>query len=722
MSIISSHKEYVLERLLLEHLLDGEIPTADVLEGELEEYMEEHPSLAEPTSKQADFDIERVSEAKASKIQEIANYLSADVSIVNRELKHLLDKGKAHYERWTVELYRLLSKAKRIEHETDTLLMLHGDTAGYFSQVSDVFVDTTNLDMDLTTAKVDTKANSVSLDPDAPYTPDASGGSRIDLSSMLEDDVFFSVLSTTPTGYSPVPGSKLFHMFTSSGSGWRGIVNKGSGGEVVCELKARLSRSEDISVSRIVYDSNVGDAGGNASVTCMHSVDGYQWYMVDHPSPTQSLNAGVASWHFSKTDMRWVKFLLRKANYDELNGGTYYYNFGADSIRLYGSMYSPSADGTLVSKAIQPLDYEDKVVPFTKASLDVCEENVDVDVLGTDVEYYLSASADGESWTGETRVEPSGRANRIWPAVANFSGAGKIDNIENTSSLNTLDDGSLSKLAIIKDVDSSNYVPYGYKTGSYGFVNTAIPLQDADTGDSLSAQHIFNSLEVWRNIFDPGAPSTLVRNISAGWGKEDDRYYCQFYIGVSKGVVFDFGPSACVIDGVERSGKVSVPLGVHSFSTAVTNWSNIYSDSYASPSNEDDLEALDPLYPFNHKLVIEGFDYVAGFSGERKYKAGADIIAQCFCKRASTYDLENNIENKEKHFAFVKTLGRSESPTAGVLLYRNMSFDDFSNEKCRILWNSGKSSFKYIKLKAILSSSKEENTPVLYSYRIKIGS
>lgn len=722
MSIISSHKEYVLERLLLAHLLKGELPTADSLEEELEAYMKEHPSLAEPTSKQADFDVERVSEAKASKIQEIANYISDDVSIVNRELRHILEKGKSHYERWTVELYRLLNKAKRIEHEVDSLLMLQGDTAGYFSQVSDVFVDTTKLDMDLTNAKIDTKANSVTLDPDAPLNPDASGGSRIDLRTMLEDDVFFSVLSTTPTGYTPVPGDKLVHMFSSLSSGWQGIVNKGSSGEVVCELKARLSRSENISVSRIVYDSNVGDAGGNASVTCMHSTDGYQWYMVDHPTPTQSLDAGIASWHFPKTDMRWVKFLLRKANYDYVDGGTYYYNFGADNVRLYGSMYSSTTGGTLVTQAIQPLDYEDKVVPFTKASLHVCEESVDSEALGTDIKYYLSASADGENWTGETQVEPPDRANRIWPAVANFGGASKIDNVKNSDSLGMLDSSSSSKLAIIKDIDPSSHIPYGYKNGSYGFVNTVIPLKDADTGNALSAQHIFNSMEVWRNVFDADAPSTLVRNVPAGWGKDNDRYYCQFYVGSSGGTVFDFGPSACVIDGEERSGKVPVSLGVHSFSTAVGNWSNFYDDSYAPPTDEDALEALDPLYPYNHKLVLEGFSYPSGFSGERKYESNADILAEYFCKRTSTYDLENNIEDKERHFAFVKTLGQSNSPAAGVLLYRNMSFDDHANERCRVLWNSGKSSFKYIKMKAILSTTQEENTPVLYSYRIKIGS
>jgi len=721
-SIISSHKEYILERLLLQHLLEGEIPTADILEEELEEYQETHPSLAEPTSKLADFEIDRVEESHASKIQEISKYISDDVSIVNRELKHLLDKGKAHRERWTAELYRLLNKAKRLEHEVDTLLFLQGDTAGYFSQVSDVFVDTTKLNMELTTAKIDTEANSVSLDPDAPISQDASGGSRIDLSAMVENDVFFSVLSTTPTGYSPKPGAKLYNMFVSPSEGWQGAVNKSSGGEVVCELKAKLSHMEDLQVSRIVYNSNVGDAGGGSTITCMHSVDGYQWFMIDHPAPTQSLDAGTVSWHFPLTKMRWLKFLLKKNNYDEQNGGTYYYNFGAESVRLYGSAYSTTVGNTLVTQGLQPLDYEDKVTHFTKASLDVCEENVDSENLGTSVKYYLYASIDGDTWVGESQVEPLSRKNKIWPSVANFSGAGKIDNTKDTESFDKLYDTGLYAYSLTREVDS-DYISYGYKNGNYGFVNTAIPLIDEDN-NTLSAQHISNSLEVWRNIFDPSAPGDKVRNVPIGWGKSNDRYYCRFYIGSSKGVMLDFGPSKCVINGTEQTGKVSVPKGVHSFSTSVNNWHNIYTDSYAPPSNEEDFKDIDPLYPYNHKLILEGFKYSGGFEGERRHEEGADIVAEYYCKRTSVYDLENNIPEDEKngYFAFVRSLGKEASPTAGVLLYRKAAFEDIENEKCRILWNTGKGAYRYIKLRAVLSTTKEENTPVLYSYRIKIGS
>jgi hypothetical protein len=72
MSLAVTHKEYIAEQLLLEYLKDGEIPTADQLEADLEVYMESHPNLEEPTSKTTDFDVERGTSSSAAKIQEIA--------------------------------------------------------------------------------------------------------------------------------------------------------------------------------------------------------------------------------------------------------------------------------------------------------------------------------------------------------------------------------------------------------------------------------------------------------------------------------------------------------------------------------------------------------------------------------------------------------------------------------------------------------------------------
>ena len=741
MSIISSHREFILERLLLEYLVKGVIPTADSLQDDLEAYEKLHPSMAEPTSKQADFTVERGGESSAGKIQEIAKYVSDDVSIITREMKHLVEDGKAHYERWTAELFRLLNKSRRIENEIDSLLLMQGETTGFFSHVTDVFVDNNNLDMELTSAKIDTQETSVTLNPNPSYSGDASGGTRIDLSHLIDSDVSFSILSTTPTGYSPAPGSNLINAFTSpnvDGDGWLGTVTKSQTGEVIAEMKVQLHHTDIQKVSRIIFDSNVAEAGGNGTVACLHSTDGYQWYMVDHPSPVQSLDTGNISWHFPMTDMYWVKFIITKNNYDDSSGGAYYYKFGASSVRLYGHQYKSGSGSSLVTKALQPLDAEENAVPFTLASLDVCEENMLKDADNeriTDVEYYLSASTNGTDWTGEVRCEPTSRTDRVWPSTVNFSGAAKIDNNGDMTDYSKFQGSIISdplssfqQLTSVFEYDNTipdGFLQYNFKNASYAVVNTAIPLYNLnDTDTKYSPQHISNSMEVWRNIFDISIPDNTVRDIPAGWGKTDEHYYCSLYVASTDGIVLDFGPTSCIIDGVNRTGEVTLMKGMHSFQTTLGNWQNFYGSAYSVPANETQLREQDLIYPYNHKVIIEGFKYINAFEGERKYGNGADIVAQHYCKRTSAHELENNIPSTDrlKWFAFLKSVGTSSKPAGAVLLARDMSYADHANERCRILWNSGKGSFTFVKLRAELTTTDEAYTPVLYSYRIKVGS
>lgn len=718
MSIVTSHREFILERILLGYLLKGEIPTADQLEEDLAAYEAIHPSMAEPTSKQVDFDIEHGGESSASKIQEIVQYISDDVSIITREMKHIVEKGKAHYERWTFELLRLLNKAKRIENEIDILLLMQGETAGYFSHVTDVLVDMNNLDMDLTTAKIDTQETSATLNPDPSFSGDASGGTRLNFSHLVESDISFSVLSTAPTGYSPSPNTKLVDAFLSPGQagiGWVGTVAKSKQGETIAEVKIHLHHTVTQKVSRVVFDLNVAAAGGDGTVACMHSIDGYQWYMVDHPTPVQAIEAGNISWHFPMTDMSWLKFIITKNNYDESSGGTYYYKFGVSSIRLYGHNYTTDYGNELVTKALQPLNAEGQAVPFSIVGLDACEENTVLDGEKlTDIEYFLSVSADGNEWTDEVQVEPSSRENPSWPSMVNFGGMSRQDNIKDTGYSKI--DTSLPSRALVSNF--GGFVPYALKPG-FAVVNTAIPLYEDTT--MLCYGHIADSMQVWRNVFNSSRCTALVNDVSIGWGKQDTEYSCSFYISSTKGVSFDFGEYECIIDGVPRSGEVSLYRGVHTISTS--HWYNFYEEGYSSPQTIDELMGLDPLYPYNHKIIIEGFVYPATFIGEQKYSTGADIVAQYFCKRTSVFNLESNLSSEErpKYFAFIKSIGLDDAPMAAILLSRDMSTPDYNNEYCRLLWSSGGGGFKYVKLRAEFSTEDVAYTPVLYSYRLKIG-
>lgn len=735
MSIASTHAEYIAERIFLEYLRKGTILTSDQLLDLLDEYKETHPNLSEPTSKALDFSVDRGGVSSAGLIQTISESISDDVSIVARELKSLVGESKSYYERWMVELQRLLTKAKRLEHSIDTLLLLQNDTAGYFAHVSDAFADLNKVDTSETDAKIDIRETTVTLNPYAEYPVDSSGGTRIDLTSLSEYDVSFTILSSTPSGYTTVGDTVPLQAFTSPGVEgycWVGTVVQSVSGSVSAELKVKLSADEDIEVSRILYDCGTQNAGGSPTVTCQWSTDGYQWYMVDDPSPTKALDSGSASWTFPITGMRWLKFILIKNNYDFSSGTNYEYDFGARSIRLFGHQYDIDTGSTLQTTAQQAIDAQGEPVIFTTASLDACEQHM-FDTQGnkvTDIAYYLSASEDGEtSWSEWIRVVPSSRENPEYPSAILFGGVKDIDNIDYSEEdedflaafdASTADYYKLTRTFDLGSASDPDFLGYNFKGPDFAVVNTAI-YQENSLGETINPNYLANSVEVWRNIFYQDDPNRLVRGISAGWGLDGDEYYCAFFVASSDGIILDFGDSTCIIDGVERTGEVQVYRGVHTFRTNKDNWID-YSANYSSVTTEAELRSQDPLYPLNHKMIIEGFDYPIDFSGEIVYD-GVDIVAQYYLTRTSAFDLENNVsgENALRYFSFVKGVGSDETPACAILLRRDLNYDDYSNEFCRVSWRVGEGVFKYLRMRAVFSSTDANKTSTLSSYRIKVG-
>jgi hypothetical protein len=460
--------------------------------------------------------------------------------------------------------------------------------------------------------------------------------------------------------------------------------------------------------------------------------------MVDEPNPTKSLDGGTAIWTFPTTSVKWIKFIIIKNNYDREEAGNFEYDFGARSIRVYGHAYGITVGDILQTLPQEALDSEGEPVIFTIASLDACEQlHVDNnDDKITNIDYYLAASEDKETWTQWTQVSPSSRENPQYPSAILFGGVKQLDNVDfsdDDASLFKPFDTSLGITSLTRTFDwgttwpvtgeTLNYLGYNFKASDFAVVNTAVPLESL-TGQALNPNYVANSVEVWRNIFDPDNLTNQVREYNAGWGFENNEYYCAFFIANSDGVILDFGDTTCIIDGVSQTGETRVYRGVHTFRTDRSNWADFSSD-YGGVINDEGLKKTDPLYPYNHKMILEGFPYldvVSGFEGERVY-TGVDIVAQFYAVRTSSFDLENNIslEDSLRHFAFVKGVGTDAVPNSAILLRRDLSSSDYANELCRITWRLGEGSFRYLRLKAELTTTDSGRSPMLSSYRVKVG-
>lgn len=724
MSLSDTYKAYIVEKLMMEYLYQGIVPTSDMLEDDLVAYMQTHPDLTVPLSKQMDFTVERGSSSSSSKIEEIALVVSQDVGVLAREIYRLTQESSKFYDRWSAEAKRLSSRARQLEHRIDSLLLLNNDTAGFFSYVGDTFSDTNRVDLSQTTARINVDEQSVSLSPYRTTSTDQSRGTQLNLTELTEEDIsFYAITNRRGTTVYPAPGeNSLINIFKTDSSSWGATVTAGTTGEMVCELKARFSYL-DKEVSKVSFTFTAPIGSTSSTVSLQYSVDGYKWFLVPAVDATKVLTKNMA-WTFPITKMKWVKFIFNKAAPDE---GTDY-KFEVKHMRIFGDTFSESDSFVLISKSQQSLDNEDNPIKFSQVSLDCCYEVPN----DTGIQYFISASKDNNEWSDWMNISPSDFEGVAYPKIINIGGVSTKDNTDLSSTTKFDVSSGLTQKQLTRTFNNTQLTGlngYNFKDSNFAVVNTAISISTGEDPDPIA-----NSLIVWRNVrykdLNDYPDTKSVRSVARGWGFDGGQYSCYFEVIKSEGILLDFGGSQCIIDDVKVSGIINVPKGIHKFITDSNNWFDItdnlteyLSTGPSSVGTEEVLQKLDPLYPYNHKLIIEGFPYAIGssFKGEKAY-LGTDISAEFYARKVSLFDLENN--SIDYGTFSVRGVGNEEYPTLAVVTNFNISNPDYTNEHFVVKWRAGEAGadmYSYVKLKAEFWTNSSSLTPILTSYRIKLG-
>jgi hypothetical protein len=710
MSLVKTYKEFILEQILLEYLYDGVIPTPDILEQDLKEYEEFHKDLSLPKSKYIDVIVDHGSSSSSEHINSIADAFSSDVSVITREIMKLAKDSSSYHERWLNELKRISSKANKLEQKINSLLLLANDSTGYFAYVGDILSDLSLVDTDLTTAYVNVEEQSCSIDPNRSST----SSSQINLNNLTDADISFTPVSRrSGTAYfNTGDKNSLSQIFKPGQSSWVGKISSVVNGDMTAEMKIKLTDIE-VEVSKISIIYSGPDISSKSTITAQYSIDGYSWYLLPTSEATKTLTTNM-SWHFNLIKIKWLKFIFYKPTADS---GRYEYIYSIKNIRLFGNSY-PAEEGNLfVTKSLSATDEQKNVHSFSSTKLDACEVIQD----NTSISYSVSASRDNQTWTDWVRISPSSSSSILYPKIVSFTGLALKDNtleaitnlIDSTSTL------SDPQMRITTKFDDPEYVSYKFKDKSFGVLNTAI-------GFVSNPNIVSNSVSLWRNIRSKSSFPDLskVRGIARGWGFEGKTYSCFFEIVNPQGKAFDFGKTTCLIDSTPITGTITIPKGIHKFQTSLDNWFDISDDLVVtSISSEEELIAADPLYPHNHKLIIEGLPYSNTFIGEKKY-LGVDLSAEFYSTRISLFDLENNAKDYSS-FA-VRSIGNAEESVYAVSAFLKYDYSnpDSVNELSIVRWKSddiGQELFKYIKLKAELITSNSYATPQLTAYRLELG-
>lgn len=668
MNIADRYREYLANLIIKEYLLDQTIPSIENIEEDLSEIDEWYTDMSQPMAYFLDLDVEDREESSAVLFNQMQETFFSDLSVLYQQVTAQLQDSIIFLNRNLAEIQMLKAKLKGLEDRVTELLLRNKDTEGYFQFFTDTFNSLEYVDTTLTTAAVDLRAGIVTM------KEGIAESRKFNLNFTNYEDLSFQVLTRFGIeGASNVTDQSAVDAFKDGEASWRQEVVSSSPITMSVELKIDLKEMKE--VSKVDYESFNDQSFGIMTVQVQYSNDNYNWFDFPTDFPVQNIyQKGIFAG--TTTEMRYLKFILTKTSYDRVDEGRYVYYFGAKHIDMFGVEYDETGS-TLQSKPIYPEERSGMDAYVNRISIEACEDVPS----SADILYDVSFDG-GNEWIP---ISPVNRSGPKFPQVASLN---KI-NLEMSSAVGiTAVDGVVDINNIALDYDAS----------------------------TLDAQ----STTVWRNVGAQGDIDT-VRIIQKGWFFDDEYYSCYIWVDNFYGLEIDLGNTVAELDGASITGLVTIPYGRHYFRTRQTNWrslgalTNITAETKAGVITDDVQGSItDPLYPYNHKYLIEGIPYdTTVTSWNNQVYMGVDVFAGKRPTLVSSFDLLTNAKSDD-YDRFAK---RGDQ----IIVKYDPGTPDVNNEEFIVqTFNSSASDLPTnVIVRATLTSEIGSVTPVLYDYKVK---
>lgn len=715
MSINDTYLELILIKIINDLLVEGEIPTSSKIESVIDEYLTEY-DFSKPLFKYDTTNIVSYNEV-SSVLKQNNTYstIKQDLLVLFKHLLQTTDQVILNFDRWREEAKLLESKLSTLEQRIDNLLLLTEDTSGYLNYIQDNFVDTSKIDLSNTTAYPNVNKNYIAIGTSS------IGATKINLSNVKESDIeFASLIKTDFAGQVQVDRSQRRYIFDNCNNFWQERILYYKPQTVSAELKIKLSES-NIQINKIDIDFHAANYSGYIDVLPMYSIDGSTWNQLPIDNYLQSVK-DRALFQCTTVELKYLKLILTKTSYDNIINNRYAYEFGIDELSLYSESYTKDNEYIFISKPLYVNKSNNEPQEFTSVTLETCENVPE----NTKINYYLASSNDSElpltniNWIP---IDPLTRNNPQNPIYIDFSKTNtvEIENIglsydksNNRSPSYTINlINSISGTTPTVVVETSTNKKYTLQDSQFAILDYQINENNIEILDK--------SIEIWRNVKNINS-LLQVRNELNGWRFENPYYYTTVFVENVSGIEIDFGSKNIIIDNLPNQGKTIVEYGSHTIAVHKDNWDNIDLSSVTTIAL---LKAADKLYPYNHKLLVEGISYDSFTDNPtEQYYKGFDIVAEYKMKQISTIDMLNSTkqDDYDKFCIDYDAPHTSRTYATSVFLLRiNPEYADFTNEEFLIKFKIAETQYKYLRLKAVLSTEDETISPYIDSYRIKLG-
>lgn len=550
-------------------------------------------------------------------------------------------------------LSTLERRLKKIDSEATALLLAKGFSSNLLYSVTEDFAVDSKVQLDRTTVAVSTGSVTSSTEESA------------DLSTAISK-LSYSVVSQA--GYSNYKAhSTTDDMFAKDGTFWLlEIISDMGQQNMTVVIEGELDEATDI------HELVVSLAPSTYMNAVVYYADSSKNYQLVSSMPADS---GTLKFQVNAT-VKYFKLMLTKTVSDTQNmAGEHVYVFKVDAISLGTSSVSES--DVLYCGPYSILDSFDDSVSFSHGQLSVCKQ----DTPKSWIEFYLST--DNSTWIPAVPVE-----DRTGGSIVSFN------NTTQVADLSAVNEG-LESLYL----DNEKTVDLGLSSGD-SYINQALPISYLS---SVEPSHI----TIHRN-----APTTnSVFDVPSGWflSTDDGLYKTTFIVNSLEGVTLELGESFAFLNGLSVSGTVLVPSGEHTFATSQGNWFDVTTGILS----ESDLSLNDPLYPYNHKLLIEGYEYPSTFEGNKVYSGvGTNFGSSLKFVPKSVFDSSTDLD------IYTTVV---DSDFIYFVVHTRKGYEDWVNETFDLTISVPNSENTQVYLKAVFRSSDNVSSSILKSFNIRVG-
>lgn len=728
MSIADIYRELITQQIIREVLTAEQLPTPSVIAEELATHEETH-NLSQPQHKLSDASVEYGEASSAAKHNATLSKIYTDLKVLYRALLDISNSSNRKFERWREKATLLEDRLVSTVDKIGNLLLIQEETAGYHNYIQVDLRTLSDIDLTNTTVRLDTKQGHASIG-----TSNSTVTRYFPLDYIVDKDLGFVVLTRkSVSAVTSAQQSRLRNAFDGSTAYWQERIYTSQSIPISVEIQIRLGDAA-IPLSRVDVDLHAANRSDVVQVLPMYSEDGKTWNKL--PIADYLLNiSDKGTFQFSSISAKYFKFILTKTGPDLTQpSGGYIYEFGVDDIAFFNEAYSTATAGkVLITNPLSVIDQSTKAnEKFSKVALDTCEM---IELGTTDIEYAVVASNDADFSADEAvwmDIAPSSRVNPRKPIIVDFGEVGYYEKSDISISYDSLNTNSeyvdpkqtFTVLTAISGLTGTE-VSATASAKRYLVKDPSFKILDFEISADIDISK--HTIELWRNVNTKGSNS-LVRGLPNGWGVDGDYYKTTVLVKNTAGIEIDFGPKHIIIDETLVSGSKVIPFGVHQIKVHKDNF--LYVDD-TSVTTLALLKTGDNLYPYNHRYLVEGFNYPSSWSNkEEKIYSGFDIVGEYYMSRVGVSDILESVQEDDfaRYAIDVDAADTGRTPsTAGtgacqVFLVRvDNTTADFTNEKYYLRFRPANVQYEYLRLKATLKTTDEERTPYLSTFKVKLG-